>query len=229
MPEVFLFSQLLTQSKEIVHGFGTRHSPVYPDGFSPAILNQVHGNEILIVSKHGNQGNGDGMLTRTPQIALTIKTADCVPVLFYDEKKKIAGAVHSGWRGLYNEVIVKALKKASDKFGSDLSSIIAVVGPCIEKSCYEVGIDVVDKFKERFKWWQDIIDIKDKKSYLNLRMGITLQLIKTGVQPDNIEQIELCTFCRRDLFYSWRRDGRKKERMYSFIGLKNGACWHSKI
>lgn len=219
--EVFLFSQLLTQSKEIVHGFGTRNPPVYPDGFSPAILNQVHGNEIFIVAESGNQGDGDGMLTVVPQIALTIKTADCVPVLFYDKKKRIAGAVHAGWRGLYNEVIVQALKKASDSFGSDLSSIRAAVGPCIEQSCYEVGIDVVEKFKARFKWWDDIIEIKGGKSYLNLRAGITLQLIQTGVLPENIEQIELCTFCRRDLFFSWRRDKKSNERMYSFIGLKN--------
>jgi YfiH family protein len=210
----------LTQSKEIVHAFGTRHPPVYPDEFRPAILNQVHGNRVIIVSEHGHQGDGDGMITRVPQIALTIKTADCVPVLFYDEGKKIVGAVHSGWRGLYNEVIVYTLKKATEIFGSDISSIKAVVGPCIEESCYEIGKDVLDKFKERFKWWQDIIKLDNNKIYLNLRKGVTLQMINMGVKPDNIEQIELCTFCRGDLFYSWRRDGRKKERMFSFIGLK---------
>lgn len=221
MHETFLSSKLLTQSKEIVHAFGTRHSPVYPDGFSPAILNQIHGNEVLIVTKQGNQGDGDGMITRIPHIALTIKTADCVPVLFYDEKKKIAGAIHAGWRGLYNEVVVQALKKASDIFASELSSVKVAIGPCIEESCYEVGIDIVNRFKAKFDWWEEVIHIKNSKSYLNLRAGVTLQLITTGLKPENIEQIDLCTFCRKDLFYSWRRDCKTKERMFSFIGLKN--------
>ncbi len=123
MVEKFLYSALLTQSKEIVHGFGTRETPFFPDGFRPAILNQVHGNKIVVVSEHGEQGEGDGMLTHIPSIALTIKTADCVPVLFYDERKKIVGAVHAGWKGIYNEVIAQALKKSSDVFGSEPSSI----------------------------------------------------------------------------------------------------------
>ncbi len=222
MADIFLYSLLFTQSKEIVHGFGTKHSPLFPDGFRPAILNQVHGNKIVVVSEHGEQGDGDGMLTRVPFIALTIKTADCVPVLFYDEKKKVVGAVHAGWRGIYNEVIMCALERSSDVFGSEPSTIKAVIGPCIEGSCYEVRLDVIKKFREKFRWWMDVINTKDGKSYLNLRRAVTLQLIESGVKPENIGQIELCTFCRRDLFYSWRRDGRKKERMFSFIGIKDG-------
>ncbi len=83
-----------------------------------------------------------------------------------------------------------------------------------------MGLDVITRFRERFKWWKDVINTKDEKSFLNLRRAVTLQLIDNGVKPDNISQIELCTFCRGDLFYSWRRDGRRKERMFSFIGIK---------
>lgn len=213
-------SSLLSQYNNIVHSFGTKNAPVYPDGFSPAILNQVHGNNVIIVTSPGMQGDGDAMVTRVPGIVLVVKTADCVPVLMYDDKQKVICAVHSGWRGIYNEVVISTLNVLGNIFNTEISSLKVSIGPSIEQRCYEVGEEVVSNFKEKFQWWQRVIDYADNRFYLNLRKSIEIQLINSGVSYKNVEHIELCTFCREDLFYSWRRDGKKRERMYSYIGLK---------
>jgi YfiH family protein len=219
MNDQILTSGTFNQIKTVVHGFGTRYMKGYPDGFQVATLEQIHSNNVFIVKSPGIQGKGDAMITNVPGIVLAVKTADCVPVLVYDEHKRIAGAIHSGWRGIYNGVVERFFEICAKELGSSPGEIKTAIGPCIELKCYEVKDDVVKLFQEKFSWWNKVIVFHNKKRFLNLRLAVQIQLIESGIDIKNIEHIDLCTYCRHDLFYSFRRDGNKTGRMFSYIGL----------
>ena len=166
-------------------------------------LNQIHSSKFYFCKKKLNKKLvGDGLITNTPGLALGILTADCAPILFYDNEKKIIGAAHAGWRGAYKKIVIKIVKYLLKK-GSNINSLYFVIGPSIAQKNYEVG----KKFKKKFIN-QNIKNAKyfkiiRKRIFFSLRDYIKGQLKDLGIK--NIEIIKKDTYNSRNNFFSSRR------------------------
>lgn len=158
----------------------------------------------------------DALITDVKGIAIAVKTADCVPILLFDHKKKIIATIHAGWRGTLSEITLITVKKMILEFGSSANDIFAGIGPSISPDVYEVGKEVWELFDPLYH-----TDAKDHtKRFLNLWKANYLQLTGSGVPAENIETAGLCTWSNPSLFYSARRDGIKTGRMATGIMLK---------
>jgi len=176
-------------------------------------LNQVH--STIIKEFDGIPSEGDAIITDKKQVALGVFTADCVPVLLFDEKKDVIAAIHSGWRGTYDEITLKTLIKMKKVYDVNGEDIVAVIGPHIRSCCYEVSDDLINSFKSK-EIYKDI-NINNGRN-LDLSSCISAQLKQFGVKVENIIDMELCTRCDEDIiFHSYRRDKEKSGRNFSFI------------
>jgi YfiH family protein len=199
----FLTSNLLANLNWIEHGFGTRHSTLDQAGM--ASLKQIHSNLSLSADSPGCVGEGDALVTRTQGVAVSVRTADCFPILLADPATRAVAAVHAGWRGTAAGVVRTSLDRMRNEFGTDPRNVFAAIGPGIGACCYEVGAEVASQF-----------GIKDAGN-LDLAVENKNQLIAAGLQPDRIERVGGCTFCQPAQFFSWRRDRDRAGRMISFI------------
>lgn len=185
-------------------------------------LRQVHGAEVLIYDQHTRALTYplpyDAVITDKKRIALGISTADCLPILMIDRSKKVIAAIHAGWRGMWRGVVQKTARTMIESFESSPEDILAGIGPAIGPCCYEVGRDVVSLFQNSSDSPREFIQEREGNTYLDLSRAAQLELTQVGIPPENIEAIPLCTACRKDLFYSYRREG-KTGRQLSFIML----------
>lgn len=177
-------------------------------------LNQIHSDTIY--KYDGKVYDGDAIISDKKNIAIGIFTADCVPILLYDKKKSAFAAVHSGWKGTLNCIVEKTVTKMKEEFGCKTQDINAVIGPHNMSCCYEFGEDTAKKFNE-------VPIYKDEKIYLNgklnLQKCIEKQLENAGIK--NIKSLNECTNCSKKYeFHSYRRDGSKAGRMFSFVFFK---------
>lgn len=184
-------------------------------------MNQVHSD--MIVTKNNKKQSfptADAMITNIKDIALAIKTADCVPIFLFDKKNRVISAIHAGWRGTALKIVKKTIKKLQQEFKSDVSDIEAFIGPAINAGCYEVGREVYEFFGFLGKRRADFFNkSKNNKYFMDIK-GINAYLLEEeGVLPENIEVSELCTHCEEKLFYSYRRDKEASGRNISFIIL----------
>lgn len=185
-----------------------------------ATINQTHSDAVFVHNAYNRATDegADAHITDRHGFALGVVTADCVPVLLIDRKKKIVAAVHAGWRGTAKRILQKTVKKMSDSFGSKPEDMIAGIGPSIGKCCYEVDEKVIEPMKKEFDYLNRFsIQKKEKKWHLDLQMINKEQLIETGLMQDNINIVSLCTSCHSDLFYSYRRDGAGTGRMMAVV------------
>jgi hypothetical protein len=217
--------------RRIRHAFCTRF--VGEEGSEAALgippgrlltLRQVHGAEVLIFEENTRAALTyplpyDAVITDKKRVALGIWTADCLPILMVDRSKRIIAAVHAGWRGIWRGVIERTVNEMMKTFGCSPADILAGLGPGIGPCCYEVGTDVVSLFQNSHDTPDQLIQEREGRTYLDLKRAAQLELSKTGIPPDNIETIPLCTACREDLFFSFRRD-KKPGRQLSFIMLR---------
>lgn len=172
---------------------------------------QVHGAVVTLVvpeMKGAGVGAGadafpstDALLTSQSGICLTILTADCLPIILADPKRRIVSVVHAGWRGTFDRIAKNAVE-AMVGAGARLAEIQARLGPHIVGGCYEVGEELHEQFAKRFPLPPAVIGY-----YLDIAALNTDVLMGAGVPAENIETIDICTHCRGDLFYSWRREG----------------------
>ena len=187
-------------------------------------VNQVHGENIVKVDgqnfKKTKTVQADALITNAPDIAIGVETADCVPVLLVDPLTPAIGAVHAGWRSTVKKIVQKAVTKMQDEFGSDPSRMIAAIGPTIGPECYEVDEPVMGPIREAFSQWKEVAsDRGSDKWNLDLVKLNRLELAQIGLSAKNVHSLGLCTSCRRDLFYSFRAEGRTG-RMLSVIMIK---------
>ena len=148
-----------------------------------------------------------------------IKVADCIPVFLYDPASPAISLIHAGWRGTANGIILQGVSAMKSSFGTKPKTIKAGIGPGIGACCYVVKEDVREAFlKQKLdnSVWK--IDA-DKKIFLDLKKAIFLELIKCGLNKDNIEVASECTSCNPDLFFSHRRDKGQTGRMAAVMGL----------
>jgi len=160
----------------------------------------------------------DAVITNLNGVCVAIKTADCVPVLLYDPKRKMVAAIHAGWRGTIQNIVFVAIQKMVKEFGTDPEDLIAGIGPSISPEVYEVGEEVWKQFDPEF--YLALNPEKADKKLLDLWSANYQQLIKAGVPAENIEVARICTFSDPDRFFSARRDGIKTGRMATGIMIK---------
>ncbi len=166
-------------------------------------LNQIHSNKFYFINKKNKKKlKGDGIITNRPKVALAILTADCAPILFYDAKKKLIGAVHAGWRGAYKKIHIKILKYLLKK-GSILSDLYFIIGPCISQRNYEVGEEFKQKFLKQSKKNKKHFKLINKRIFFSLNNYIKEGLESYGIK--NIEIIKKDTYNQKNNFFSSRR------------------------
>ncbi len=187
-------------------------------------VNQVHGDRIVMVDDHNYRDlktvQADAMITNISGFAIGVETADCVPLLLVDPTAPAVGAVHAGWRSTAKHVVRKAVKKMQDEFGSDPFRMIAAIGPAIGPECYEVDEPVMVPVRAAFSFWMDVASSRgsDKWSLDLVKLNM-MDLVQIGLDEQNIHWIGMCTSCRKDLFYSFRAEGRTG-RMLSVIMIR---------
>ena len=174
----------------------------------------------------------DGHATNEPGAALLVFGADCVPLFFYDPKKRAVGAAHAGWRGTALKIAEEMVVFMQKEFGSCACDLIVVIGPSIGPECYEVGEEVASAFREAFgeKVFEkdsgtgnailEKCENMEGKYHANLWEANRLALMQAGVLKENITVSGICTMCQKDLFFSHRATGGKRGSMAGVIMLK---------
>jgi polyphenol oxidase len=202
-------SAALTRFAWVEHQFGTRDQAPAQD--ATASLTQVHSalviNVSLNVSASGCAGEGDALIANRPGVALSIRTADCFPILLADPDHRAVAAIHAGWRGTDQGIVGRTLDAMRSDFDTSPDQVVAAIGPGIGACCYEVGDDVARRFGLNAAGRLDLAAINRE------------QLIRAGVPASRIDTLGHCTFCESALFHSYRRDREQAGRMISFIRI----------
>jgi YfiH family protein len=190
---------------------------------------QVHGTRVRVVGAKvepdprtvGEEERCDALTTNLPRVLLGVKTADCVPVLLGDTQTGACAAVHAGWRGTSRSIVARALERMRDEYDTRPRDIIAAIGPAALSCCYEVGAEVVEIFKTNFPMDADALFVptRDGHALIDLHEANRRQLISAGVRAENIHAAPLCTMCRTDLFFSYRREKKLHGRTGRLLGV----------
>jgi YfiH family protein len=178
---------------------------------------QVHGRDIRIVNEaseaqpppyaSGDDDHCDAVISKTENVLAVIKTADCVPILIGDPKTGAFAAVHAGWRGTLASVATQALERMSALYGTRAQEVRVAIGPAAGACCYEVGTEVIDAFRKHFPDSNELFTpTRDGHARVDLLKANRDQLVSLGVDADRIHTSPLCTMCRTDLFFSYRRE-----------------------
>lgn len=206
-------------------------------------LKQIHSDVIHIFdSAPSDTCHGDAAITNRPGLLLAVQTADCVPILLTDPKKHAIAAIHAGWRGTLARIAAKTIGTMQMHFGTKPADLLAAIGPCIGPCCYEVGTEVATQFLSQFPdagsyfdelrtgdepnplQWLNMAppghQPPPKSVFLDLRKANRSQLEAAGLRPQNIHVVELCTACRPDLLFSYRKEGPSTGRLMSAIALR---------
>jgi YfiH family protein len=209
-------AQALEDIPWLEHGFGTRLSSGWPETADLASVRQVHSDKVLIADRAGVIGEGDALISNQPGIMLSVRTADCLPILMADTRNRAVAAIHAGWRGTILEIVPKTVQAMADKFGTRPDDLVIAIGPGIGACCFEVGPEVAIQFSRFFPERSDL----DQRTKVDL-VETNLRLL--GRNDGSMRQIAtsgLCSFCRADLFHSYRRDREAGGRMVSAIRLR---------
>ncbi len=185
---------------------------------------QTHSDHVAVIRSESQEpaiADTDALITNLPGVFVCVQTADCVPVLLYDPKKKVVAAVHAGWRGTVSKIAQKTISRMSEEFGCQPRDVIAGIGPSIHIHAYEVGPEVVEAVKNGFSNASALLkpSLQDNRAYFDLWEANRTILLEAGLQEENIELMGICSFAHPDLFFSARRDGTDTGRMVSGISL----------
>lgn len=184
-------------------------------------LKQIHSDAILKYSKNDaniKDEEGDAIITNEKNVIIGVFTADCVPIILVDEKAGAIAAIHSGWRGTFESITFKTINKMINEFNTNVGNIKAYIGPHIRKCCYEVSEDLKKDFLNK----KGTIQKEElfNGNNLNLEACIIDDLKKAGVIEDNINSINLCTYCSDEIkLHSYRKSQGSYGRMFSFVML----------
>jgi YfiH family protein len=198
------------------------------------------------VPQGANAPQGDALITSEPGVLLAVQTADCIPILLADTKHRAVAAIHSGWRGTSQRIALKTLGRMRMEFGTRAEDLVAAIGPGIGACCYQVGHQVIREFAAKFPdardWFDGPFELLEKgdadsnwlpwltmrppghappapAAQLDLLAANRAILHQAGIPLAKISTSDLCTGCRADLFFSYRRE-RTTGRMMAAIGIK---------
>ena len=186
-------------------------------------IRQIHSDKVFVYKGNDEEfieNEGDGIITNEKSVIVGAFTADCVPVLLVDEVKCVVGAVHSGWKGTFNDISKKAVEKMIKEYGSNVEDIRAYIGPHIRQCCYEVSEELKEKFIEKF----NMIPEENLFNGRNLSMELCIESdLKTiGLKDENIYSLKLCTHCEKESkLFSYRASNGTYGRLFSFIYMIN--------
>jgi len=196
--------------------------------------------------RSSSQGwQADGLMTDEPGLLLGIQTADCIPVLVADRKRRAVAAFHAGWRGTVKRIVENGVGRMRLTFGSQPEDLIAAIGPGIGPCCYAVGDETLSEFESQFAYarelFREVYDSDPVRTrypmlfmtqrapghseigpslHLNLVEANRRQLLAAGLKPRAIHSIGGCTSCQRELFFSHRGSQGRAGRMMSVIGVR---------
>jgi len=208
-------------------------------------LNQFHSSIARLFSTPPAEPcKGDASYTNASGTLLGVQTADCVPILLVDPKKRAVAAIHAGWRGTLARIAEKTVGEMRAHFGSKPSDLLAALGPAIGSCCYEVGTELVTEFTSQFADADEYFDEPRtgeepnplqwlsmmppghqppaKNVHLDLRKANRSQLLAGGLREAHVFVSDLCTACHTDLLFSYRKEADRSGRLLSTIGLRHG-------
>ncbi|MDO4814897.1 MAG: peptidoglycan editing factor PgeF [Gemella sp.] len=181
---------------------------------------QVHGCDVISIEDKLSDFSieSDALVTNEIKKPLMIFTADCVPLVFYDEVNKVVGLAHAGWKGTYSEIAKNTLKVMADKYESNVENIKVFIGPHISADVYKVSKELIEKFADLKidNYYKE----ENGEYYLNLEEINKQILIRNGIAEGNISVSGLCTVKDNDKFYSFRQDKGTEKRIATVIELK---------
>jgi len=189
-----------------------------------ALLSQVHGARVERVVDGGaachhrrNHAEADALVTAVPGVVLGVLTADCLPVILAVPGGSAVAIAHAGWRGTLEGVVQETVRELCAAAGAEPGELLAAIGPSIGRCCFQVGAEVHAAFQERWgaAHARRILEKSDPWR-LDLPTANLIQLRESGVRTNNVAFVQHCTCCRKDLFFSYRRDG-GTGRMLNFV------------
>ena len=187
----------------------------------PRYVNQVHKSDILQITSKSPASTSsiyaDALITNQKQTPIGVFTADCCPVLI--SSKNAVSATHAGWKSTLKSIASKTVLKHNELYGIKPSSLTAYIGPCIGQCCFELGDEVYEQFVSENNEWERFFTRKDKW-HLDLRGLNRYQLEKAGIPQNQIIDLNECTYCLQDKYFSYRRMKKRNGSMFSFIFLK---------
>lgn len=187
--------------------------------------NQTHSDNILKIEKKQNENNADiylnyldgidATMTNKPEITLASTNADCILIMFYDKNKNVIANVHSGWRGTFQKIAQKTVRKMKEEYGSKAEDIIACICPAIRVCHFEVDVDVKEKCEEIFSYTNRLDEIiklgrifEEKQKYNIDTILINKILLKEeGLKEENILDSGICSVCSCEKIHSRRVEG----------------------
>jgi hypothetical protein len=210
-------------------------------------LRQIHSDLIHCVERMPGQPlTGDGMVTDTPGLILAVQTADCLPVILADRKRRAVGVFHAGWRGTVKRIVEKGVGEMRKLFKSDPHNLVAAIGPGVRGCCYEVGEEVRTRFEGQFSYANSLFrEVKESdpvrekypllfltarapghgevpaKLFLDLVEANRRQLLDAGVLAKNIDAKAPCTVCHTELLFSFRAEKGVTGRLMGAAGIRN--------
>jgi YfiH family protein len=186
-------------------------------------LHQIHSAEVSVVDHRdfSNSTKGDALVTILPGIVLSVRVADCCPVLVATTDGRAVAAIHAGWRGAVGGAVNAAVAKLQQIADIDPSRLIAAVGPCIGFDAFEVGREVLTEFETVFDTEAPIRHEANGKGRVDLVSACQLQLIRSGLQLQNIDLTDRCTFAHAGEFFSHRSDQGVTGRMAALIASRH--------
>lgn len=172
-------------------------------------VSQVHGSEVWVAPREPRRlrdsPRADAIVGDVSGAMLTIRTADCVPLLLSSPDGRVVAAVHAGWRGIVAGVVSAAISRMQECHGIEAESVLAAVGPCISVEHFEVGVEVVEQF-ESAGLAGSVVHAPGRKPHIDLAHAIRTQLQEADVPSDSIDSSDRCTHRDADEFFSYRRD-----------------------
>lgn len=163
-------------------------------------MDQVHGSDVVVVQDDQNLYTCDALITNKKNTPLMIMSADCIGILFYDEVKKVIAVAHAGRNGTFLNISKNVILSMQNAFNSNPKDIQVVLGPSIQKCCYEVSLEMVDIVVTNFG--EEFVD----KRNIDLQGINKKQLLECGLKEENIEISDICTKCDGDEYFSYRND-----------------------
>jgi len=209
-------------------------------------LRQIHSDLIHRIDRMPEQPlAGDGMVTDTPGLLLAVQTADCLPIIVADRKRRAVGVFHAGWRGTVKRISEKGVGEMRKHFGSDPRDLVVAIGPGIQGCCYEVGEEVRTRFEAQFAYAGSLFrEVKESdpvrekypllfltarapghcewpvKLFLDLVEANWRQLLDAGVLAKKIDAMAPCTACHTELLFSFRAEKGITGRMMAAAGIR---------
>ncbi len=211
---------------ENIHENRRRFLKLFDNDWQLTAVWQMHSADVRVVrdreDARSDEVRCDALTTNAHGILLAVKSADCVPVLLGDARTGACAAVHAGWRGTVARIVERAIARMTKEYDTRAEDIRAAIGPAAGGCCYEVGAEVIDAFRAEFKDADGLFKpTREGHALIDLQRANRNQLISSGVSAERIHIAPLCTMCRTDLFFSYRREKKllgRVGRLMSVIG-----------